>query len=258
MLDVHPPHTSTHTWRGFLIHIATIVVGLIIAVGLEQAVEAIHHHHQRQELREALLEDNQKALRDGVDVERDARNSVQWLTDRMDDVVTALRTHGAPHTIPLIPPSARAYPVDPNWKSAKSSNLVEVLPQEDVKAFSEVDSLIDELVQRLHATEYTSRRVAFEQRFRVSSANDALDFSAATHEELSQYLSLLSEERTNAVDAYSFTLYLHACLTDVIRGERNLDKIDDDEINLEEQAMKHLNDNDPYRTVSPTPTLAGH
>jgi hypothetical protein len=31
MLDVHPPHESIHTWRSFFIHIATIVVGLLIA-----------------------------------------------------------------------------------------------------------------------------------------------------------------------------------------------------------------------------------
>jgi len=35
MLDVHPPHTSTHTWRDFFIHIATICIGLLIAVDLE-------------------------------------------------------------------------------------------------------------------------------------------------------------------------------------------------------------------------------
>ncbi len=34
MLDVHPPHAPTHTWKDFFIHIATIVIGLIIAVGL--------------------------------------------------------------------------------------------------------------------------------------------------------------------------------------------------------------------------------
>ena len=57
MLDVHPPHTPTHTWRDFLIHIATICVGLLIAVGLEQMVEAIHHHYVREELRQSLRED---------------------------------------------------------------------------------------------------------------------------------------------------------------------------------------------------------
>ncbi len=39
MLDVHPPHHAANSWRDFFIHIATIVVGLLIAVGLEQAVD---------------------------------------------------------------------------------------------------------------------------------------------------------------------------------------------------------------------------
>lgn len=63
MLDVHPPHESAHSWTDFLVHIATIVVGLLIAVGLEQTVEAVHHHHQVAELREqmhAVFENNLK------------------------------------------------------------------------------------------------------------------------------------------------------------------------------------------------------
>ena len=54
MLDVHPPHAPTHTWKDFFIHIATIVVGLIIAVGLEQTVERVHQHYELRETREAL------------------------------------------------------------------------------------------------------------------------------------------------------------------------------------------------------------
>jgi hypothetical protein len=46
MLDMHPPHQSIHTWRDFFIHIATIVVGLCIAVGLEQTVEFFHHRNK--------------------------------------------------------------------------------------------------------------------------------------------------------------------------------------------------------------------
>ena len=44
MLDVHPAHHPATTWREFFVHIATIVVGLIIAVGLEQLVELVHRH----------------------------------------------------------------------------------------------------------------------------------------------------------------------------------------------------------------------
>ncbi len=255
MLDVHPPHSPTHTWKDFFVHIATIVVGLLIAIGLEQTVEAIHHAHQRQELLEALLDDNQKALRDDRDMQRMALNHVQWLTARVDDVVTALRTNSHPHNITLVEIYFRSVPVDPNWKSAKSSNLVEVLPQEDVKAFSEVEILIDGLNNRFQISEYRSRRKAFEQRFRVSPADDALDFSTATREELTQELALLSEERANAMDVYAFNLYLRGCLIAVIRGERNLDRIDDEEISVEEKGRKDLYDGDPYRIAKQPPAI---
>jgi hypothetical protein len=54
MLDVHAPHEALYTWKGFFIHIATIVIGLLIAIGLEQTVEFFHHRHQVAETREAL------------------------------------------------------------------------------------------------------------------------------------------------------------------------------------------------------------
>jgi hypothetical protein len=46
MLDVPAPHQSVHTWKDFFVHIATISVGLIIAIS-EQTVEYVHHLHQR-------------------------------------------------------------------------------------------------------------------------------------------------------------------------------------------------------------------
>ena len=61
MLDVHPPHHTVNTWRDFFIHIATIVIGLLIAVGLEQTVEAIHHRNLAGEAHENIqreIEDN--------------------------------------------------------------------------------------------------------------------------------------------------------------------------------------------------------
>lgn len=54
MIDVHPPHQAVHSWRDFFIHIATIVIGLLIAIGLEQTVEQLHQRHELVETREAL------------------------------------------------------------------------------------------------------------------------------------------------------------------------------------------------------------
>jgi hypothetical protein len=54
MLDVHALHQTVRTWKDFFIHIATIVIGLLIAIGLEQTVEFFHHRHQVAEAREQL------------------------------------------------------------------------------------------------------------------------------------------------------------------------------------------------------------
>jgi hypothetical protein len=54
LLDVHPIHAPVRAWRDFFIHIATIVVGLCIAVGIQQTVEFVHNRYQRAEMRQAL------------------------------------------------------------------------------------------------------------------------------------------------------------------------------------------------------------
>jgi hypothetical protein len=62
MLDIHPPHEAVHTWKDFLIHIATIVIGLIIAVGLEQTVEFFHHRHSAADARASIQEETSDNL----------------------------------------------------------------------------------------------------------------------------------------------------------------------------------------------------
>src|ERR1700729_890158 len=57
MLDVHAPHQTVHSWRDFLVHIAAISIGLLIAVGLEQTVELFHHRHQVAEIRRSLADE---------------------------------------------------------------------------------------------------------------------------------------------------------------------------------------------------------
>ena len=51
VLDVHMPH-ATHTWRDFWIHLGTITLGLLIAIGLEQSVEWMHRIHDQHQIRE--------------------------------------------------------------------------------------------------------------------------------------------------------------------------------------------------------------
>jgi hypothetical protein len=60
MLDVHPPHQAAHSWKDFFTHIATIVLGLLIAIGLEQTVEFFHHRHQLKEAQEQFSVEGEK------------------------------------------------------------------------------------------------------------------------------------------------------------------------------------------------------
>jgi hypothetical protein len=64
MLDVHPAHSAASTWRDFFIHIATIVLGLLIAIGLEQTVERIHLHYELRETHEALEQERKANEKD--------------------------------------------------------------------------------------------------------------------------------------------------------------------------------------------------
>jgi len=69
MIDVHPPEDGIHGGRDFFLHLFTITIGLLIALGLEATVEAIHHRHQRQEAETLVrreIQNNLTRLRDGA------------------------------------------------------------------------------------------------------------------------------------------------------------------------------------------------
>src|SRR6185437_8605625 len=53
VIDIHPPAHGGITRRDFFVHLFIVVLGILIAIGMEQGVEYIHH---RQELAEARRE----------------------------------------------------------------------------------------------------------------------------------------------------------------------------------------------------------
>ncbi len=60
MIDVHSPDHGIHGVRDFFVHLLTITVGLLIALGLEASVEAMHHRHQRMEAEETIRREMQE------------------------------------------------------------------------------------------------------------------------------------------------------------------------------------------------------
>jgi hypothetical protein len=148
VLDVHPPHKSTHTWKDFFIHLATIVVGLLIAVGLEQTVEYTHHRHQLAEAREALRNErdaNREAFADDVGETR--RQTAAMLNNLV--VLRYLQQHPgtAQDKLPgiLVWHAYRPVYADSAWKTAQQSGVTALMPQSEVRA----NDILYELLEKL-------------------------------------------------------------------------------------------------------------
>jgi hypothetical protein len=58
-LDVHAPHHPIGGWKDFFVHLVTISIGLLIAVGIEGCVELHREHNLVREARETMREEIQ-------------------------------------------------------------------------------------------------------------------------------------------------------------------------------------------------------
>lgn len=137
MLDVHPPHHAATTWREFFIHIATIVLGLVIAICLEQTVELLHHRHQRQQLEEDLHNEAEQNLQI-IDRDLKMQDLEPWFEQAMHAASapekSKIQVSLAP--APCLPGSVGTAeyryfaPSQAVWTTAKEGGLVSLLPVE--------------------------------------------------------------------------------------------------------------------------------
>ncbi len=131
MLDVHPPHQSVHTWRDFFIHVATICVGLLIAIGLEQSVELLHHHHQLQKAREELR-DELNANRRGAATQLDCVHQVQSELRANMALLLAHRASDQPLTGKLNFDWSFRRSRSAAWNTNKQSGALDLMPHPEL------------------------------------------------------------------------------------------------------------------------------
>jgi hypothetical protein len=140
MLDVHAPHQAVHSWRDFLVHIIAITIGLLIAIGLEQAVEYVHHRHQREQIEQQLhMVFSANVASDAEDLRR-LSNMRAALTALRSDIEARLRdpNHAARPTLSgnriatqiIVTPSMAPY------DSAKENGTVSLLPVERIRIYN--------------------------------------------------------------------------------------------------------------------------
>jgi hypothetical protein len=205
MLDIHPPHHAASTRRDFFIHIATITLGLFIALALEQSVEALHHRHQRHLLEENLREELRANLRKDEEDFRKFAEIRAYLVQLKSAV--AARRSGKPVPPPAPPgPSdtrRQRIPVAPSiaiWEAAKLDATLTLLPSEEIRLYHGVVLQYDLVFVAIGDFQNSAFALqSFEERFLDSTGAFDMGDSAPppnldsmSASELAEYESLLA------------------------------------------------------------------
>jgi hypothetical protein len=196
MLDVHAPHESIHTWKNFFIHIATIVVGLLIAIGLEQTVEAINHGNERRQLIGEMREEaehNVETLRFDI---QSARAAKRWtgaaiLLLQQAPVVSGSITVTLPAGIAVIEGHQPSRAV---WDIAKSNGKAGLIP----------DNLAE--IYDRQAIEATSMEIAVQNILTSKFTIEALESRLHGRVQGGATLKLSPQERDELVLALSHNI----------------------------------------------------
>ena len=141
MLDVHAPHQLVHTWRDFFVHIATIVVGLLIAIGLEQSIEALHHRNQRLELEQEMHE----VLESDVKVDDEDFRKLAGFRAYLAELRAAIQGRLAGQLSPAAPAVDDRrmailiiYPSLAPYEAAKENGTAALLPTDRLRLYSRI------------------------------------------------------------------------------------------------------------------------
>ena len=229
MLDVHPPHAPTHTWKDFFIHIATICVGLLIAIGLEQTVEAAHHRHQRHQLEERLrfeAEHNIAVVQQNVARLRQQSNYIERVLIALN---TAPEVQGRIDLdLSLFPKPEEAMfylvtqPAQTAWTVAKTTGGIGLLPDEEAQVYARLDYEADQINGDL---DFVRAQDGIIQLFRARRGMPAPRTRTLTLTERDDLVKAFSFASTQYFDMFGLQLNESGACRGVLHGARSVDEM---------------------------------
>lgn len=151
MLDVHPPHAAIHGWRDFFVHIATITIGLLIAVGLEQTVEYVHHLEQLRTARQEIaaeLDENRRIAE--VNEAEFARVERELAKDT--EILRASQFANAPLASKLNYDWLFYRTPDGAWQTAKENGALGLMPHNELRGYVYDYAVISAFMEALTAS----------------------------------------------------------------------------------------------------------
>ena len=136
-MEIHKPK-PVHNWREFLSEVGVIVLGICIAISLEQLVESWHWDREVKEARQSLAAEiaadnlNLFAFRVAI------APCVEKQLSQVDAILTALEAGSDVTKIPLLParPPASALIRDNEWQSERASQVLTHFPRGELAMMS--------------------------------------------------------------------------------------------------------------------------
>ena len=136
MIDVHAPEHGIHNVREFFLHLFTITCGLLIALGLEAGVEAVHHRHQREQAERMIRQELQDNRADVVKMQ-------STLNGEMGDLVNVLAyidarlAHRPADASKLRLQYSEGPLKDAAWRTAAATGVVAYMDYESAETYAE-------------------------------------------------------------------------------------------------------------------------
>jgi hypothetical protein len=135
---VHPPSEPVHGWRDFFIHLATITIGLLIALSMEGFVEWQHHrnllHEAERSLQVEIASNSQNLQANLADVRKNRDTLAQ-------DVVMLRKIIANPKVpnkdTPMVNFNIGSFS-DVSWKTAQSTGALSYMPYASAHEYSDI------------------------------------------------------------------------------------------------------------------------
>jgi len=121
-----------HSWRDFLKELGTIVLGIVIAIGLEHLVESWHWDQEvktaRQSLAAEISANNRNLLAFRVAIAPCVDRQIR----EVDALLTALEEGRSPEKIAVFRPPSSSLTRDDEWQSERASQVLTHFPRAEL------------------------------------------------------------------------------------------------------------------------------
>ena len=204
-MEIHKPK-PVHNWQEFFSEISVVVVGIVIALAGEQAVEGVQRSLELSALRADLIEESHQILSDARKCEAQTDYNFGWLARRITQVQASV-WHGKPLAArePYVEPPCET-PDTPIWRSAKAAGATKLLTKGEINAFAEIEYVESHLEMQYNLKQRAQWALAQFNMKVPKTADDSYDYSVMSKDDLKSYLNLLTEA---AIETQAYKIQLH-------------------------------------------------